>query len=72
MAPMIRSIRNGSATSDWSDNCNPSLTEIIQTTSFLGMKKDKDKKGDKSDKKLKKKCCEKYKKGKRCKNCPLG
>jgi len=22
-------------------------------------------------KKLKKKCCEKYKKGKRCKNCPL-
>jgi hypothetical protein len=34
-------------------------------------KKDKDK-GSKSDKKLKKKCCEKYKKGKRCKNCPLG
>jgi hypothetical protein len=34
-------------------------------------KKDKDK-GSKSDKKLNKKCCEKYKKGKRCKNCPLG
>lgn len=31
--------------------------------------KDKDKKGSKSKKK--KECCEKYKKGKRCKNCPL-
>jgi hypothetical protein len=36
-------------------------------------KKDK-KKGSKKDKKEKKKakCCEKYLRGKRCKNCPLG
>jgi len=33
-------------------------------------KKDKKKK-DKKDKKKKKVCCEKYLKGKRCKNCPL-
>ncbi len=37
-------------------------------------KKGKDKKKDKQDKKskLKKECCEKYLKGKRCKNCPNG
>jgi hypothetical protein len=36
-------------------------------------KKDHDKKKDKDEKvkKKKKTCCEKYKKGKRCKNCPL-
>lgn len=36
-------------------------------------KKDKDKKKEKDKKKkLKKKCCEKYLKGKRCSNCPNG
>ena len=36
-------------------------------------KKDKKKKGSKQDKKDKKKkdCCEKYLRGKRCRNCPL-
>lgn len=33
-------------------------------------KKDKKKKKDK-DKKKKKECCEKYLKGKRCKDCPM-
>jgi len=38
------------------------------------MSKKKDKKLSKQDKKDKKKkdCCEKYLRGKRCKNCPLG
>jgi hypothetical protein len=41
---------------------------------ILDKKKDKDKKDKKSDKskKKKKKCCEKWKKGNRCSNCPLG
>jgi len=34
-------------------------------------KKEKDKKDKNKDKKKKKNCCEKYLKGKRCKNCPL-
>jgi len=39
----------------------------------VGKHSDLDKKKDKKDdkKKKKKSCCEKYKKGKRCKNCPL-
>jgi hypothetical protein len=44
---------------------------FAEITFPVDKKKEKDK-GSKSDKKLKKKCCEKYKKGKRCKNCPLG
>jgi hypothetical protein len=39
----------------------------------VGKKDKKDKKSDKKGDKVKKKktCCEKYKTGKRCKNCPL-
>jgi hypothetical protein len=62
----MKSIKNGLPPSDWSDNCYFCLNNLP-----VDKKKDKDK-GSKSDKKLKKKCCEKYKKGKRCKNCPLG
>jgi len=50
-------------------NCSMNTYAFI-----LDKKKDKDKKDKKSDKskKKKKKCCEKWKKGNRCSNCPLG
>ena len=62
---MMLSSKNGSVQLDWSDNCYSTLINPL----ILDKKKDKDKK---SDKPKKKKCCEKWKKGKRCKNCPLG
>lgn len=55
-----------------------SYNNLMNTYAFiLDKKKDKDKKDKKSDqdkksKKKKKKCCEKWKKGNRCSNCPLG
>jgi Ni/Co efflux regulator RcnB len=65
---MMQSIKNGSVISDWSDSCYSPLDNPF----VLSKKKDKDKKGSKHDKPKKKECCEKWKKGKRCKNCPFG
>lgn len=59
---MEQSLINGLAASDLPD------FDDLPFPFIFDKKKDKDKK----DGKKKKKCCEKYKKGKRCKNCPLG
>lgn len=58
---MIEFTGNGSETSDWSK-----ISESMEQYALY-----LDKKKDKKDSKTKNKCCEKWKKGKRCKNCPL-